>query len=109
MIVYPWPLRPALFEYCVVLPLSRLAIQRNLIATAIISMDSVPLILVPSRHCNPPQEKVSLDDRFDELRAGPPSNIRPTTDPWKTRLLAKDFQVTFPMPFQISGRSYEST
>ena len=60
MIARAWQMRLSLFEY-----VSQLAMQRNLIATAIISMDSISSILVPSRQCNPPQIMDSLDDRFD--------------------------------------------
>jgi len=65
MIALAWPLRLALFECCIVIHLSQLAMQRSFIATAIVSMVSISSILVPSRQCNPPQKMDSLDDRFD--------------------------------------------
>lgn len=65
MIARAWQMRSALFERCIVIYLSQLAAQRNFIATAIIPLDSISSILVPSRQCNPPQEMVSLDGRFD--------------------------------------------
>ena len=97
----------ALFDFCVALPLSQLAMQRNLIATAIISMDSVPSFLVPCRQCNPPQEMVSLDDRIDGTKGWSPRQHEANHGTMGGVSPGQRYRRNFPMPSQINGHFSE--